>query len=666
MTSPRLSSQGFTTSHARVAKDCSGGVTRLENACEDLRALAGRSPWTARVAEALTWLSAHVVPPAAGAEPGPQADPAPAPVAPSRRLRVAVVVHTWIPSLVIGVLAPLSILRQQGRIELRLVDSLRSKRARAAIKWSDVVVFDRSNERRELKLLYEAKINRKRVIYEIDDNFLEIPQNTPAARAARRYYRLHVIKVFMQLSDLVRVYSPLMLAQAREMDADAVVAPTYFDRALIANRRPPRPAPERKGLPPVVRIAYPSARTDEIRLERMLYEALRQILMAHEGRVELHLWRQCPPGLLGLKGVVVHPVSRSYDGFMRSFHALGIDIGLAPLLDEPFYNSKTNLKYRDLGGCGVAGVYSDCVPYAGSVVHERTGLLTVNSVEAWCASITRLIEDADLRRALAAAAREDVHANYRIEKAVEAWDAELATVMSRPPRPWPWLYAPGIILSALVVGSRASCMPVVGDAPVDRGAMFADAVAAVGGRAIRSAPGRELVKALAEATDANLVLFLVDTADDLRTALSHLSRCNSAVLDISFLAVSASALSDALAGHRLEPGLSLVTLAPQEDDPASPRRQAHIAAIRALGLPLHIVGRLAPLEEMETCLTGYPAAYLDVIERHMHFGRGIRAGRRRKRFRRFAAWCAARMRPRLDRLRRRLRLLAWRLGLELK
>jgi glycosyltransferase involved in cell wall biosynthesis len=77
-----------------------------------------------------------------------------------------------------------------------------------------------------------------------------------------------------------------------------------------------------------------------------------------------------------------------------------------------FEACKTNNKYREYGGCRVAGVYSATSPYVECVRHGETGLLVANDPEAWIAALEALIDAPALRAAIADRAFEDVRRNY--------------------------------------------------------------------------------------------------------------------------------------------------------------------------------------------------------------------------------------------------------------
>jgi glycosyltransferase involved in cell wall biosynthesis len=98
-----------------------------------------------------------------------------------------------------------------------------------------------------------------------------------------------------------------------------------------------------------------------------------------------------------------------YDDYAAAVGALLPDILVAPLDSSRTSMSKCPNKYLEYSMAGAAGVYSDTPPYSQTIVHGRTGLLVRGDDKAsWSAAIGRLVEDAPLRKSIAAAARQDV------------------------------------------------------------------------------------------------------------------------------------------------------------------------------------------------------------------------------------------------------------------
>lgn len=71
---------------------------------------------------------------------------------------------------------------------------------------------------------------------------------------------------------------------------------------------------------------------------------------------------------------------------------LGLDIALAPLLDDEFNAGKSNIKWQEYSANLTPGIYSDTVVYNGSVRHNETGILAKTEKD-WIEAIEHYIND---------------------------------------------------------------------------------------------------------------------------------------------------------------------------------------------------------------------------------------------------------------------------------
>ena len=100
--------------------------------------------------------------------------------------------------------------------------------------------------------------------------------------------------------------------------------------------------------------------------------------------------------------------------------SLGIDIGIAPLLDDAFNAGKSNIKYFEYSANGVPGVYADTVVYNTTITNGVNGFLA-KTAEEWKNAISKLILDESLREMLATEAQKDIFTNWDIEHHYNKW-----------------------------------------------------------------------------------------------------------------------------------------------------------------------------------------------------------------------------------------------------
>lgn len=511
-------------------------------------------------------------------------------------MNVLAIMPGFIPSTIIGVLRPLSALERKGELKLRIRHSNVSFLLAKDMNWCDVAVFCRNCSSKDLASLYDLKRRGKKVVYEIDDNFEEIPLNTDIGVYHRAFFRLHVLRRFFLLSDMVRVYSARM--EQRSMAYGACVQRTrsYFDKSLIDGL-------SKKGPDGVIRIAYPTGRIDDSELEERIFSAIRTVLERHGEGVEFHLWRKdVPKQLAGVRGVVLNSAVRGYEKFIRSFYEAGYDIGLAPGVDAPFFHSKTNNKYREFGGCGVAGVYSNFLPYADSVIDGHSGILVGSSQQEWVDAVERLLMDDNTRQQIIFNAARDVELNYSFDRAVQSWRECLAAAQENVDELPDWLPPQSQSFS------NFSFVCLTPKSKVGRRY-----------RAFKLASTylRGVVHKFSHASDycnstfrkvCCSTTFLVGNCNDLATVAQLLPLSASAVVDLtSYRDQSDVAIHFLLASCSSVP-VSFLIRADQKVDSASLK-----------DCVLMTEGQSESSLMQEFSLDGYPAAYLDLLERHLRY-----------------------------------------------
>lgn len=100
--------------------------------------------------------------------------------------------------------------------------------------------------------------------------------------------------------------------------------------------------------------------------------------------------------------------------------ALGLDVAIAPLLDDEFNAGKSSIKYYEYAANGVPGVYSDTVVYHDYVKHGKTGYLATTQ-EEWFEYIMQLIMDEHVRREMSVEAYKHVFNNYNLDDHYMKW-----------------------------------------------------------------------------------------------------------------------------------------------------------------------------------------------------------------------------------------------------
>jgi len=101
---------------------------------------------------------------------------------------------------------------------------------------------------------------------------------------------------------------------------------------------------------------------------------------------------------------VVHPMS--WSNYLAYTGSVLRDIGLAPLLPDPFNAARGPTKFFDFARMNAMGIYSDVEPYRSFVRNGVDGVLLDNDPVIWVRTIRELADQPSRRRQMAEAARQ--------------------------------------------------------------------------------------------------------------------------------------------------------------------------------------------------------------------------------------------------------------------
>ncbi len=341
----------------------------------------------------------------------------------TKRPNILAIVNGIIPSVTIGIIRPLLELQNKGKVNFRIILS-RFYKATDLVN-IDLVIFCRNCDMSEIACLND--IFRKKIpyIYELDDSFFAIDSTTALGYHYRQPVIQYVFKKFLKNAELIRVYNVKLAARCAEINKQVAVTNCYFDIDLL---KQVTRSPTKK-----IRIAYATSRFKTDTMQDIFLEALIHIAKKYADKVEIFFFGisvKCQATKECKNIFYVSPIL-NYVKFIKTFYSMNLDIGLAPLQDDEFHNSKTNNKYREYGACGVAGVYSNVPLYQQCVRDNENGILVNNTKEEWLAGLEKLINQPELLAKIKKHAYEDVKQNYSLEMQVHYWEKHIFEVLSQ-------------------------------------------------------------------------------------------------------------------------------------------------------------------------------------------------------------------------------------------
>lgn len=299
-------------------------------------------------------------------------------------MNVLVVSTTFIPSVLLCGHCQLEYLEKQGKCSYKFsISHFINKRN---VEWADIIVFLRSDSDIDAYVSKIAKKACKKLIYVMDDDLLNVPSYLSSAP----YYLLpstqHNIRTIMSNCDTFLTPSPVLLEK---------YGPDFRYKFNIAE--PSLNRIGKKAENPKVKIGFAGSIDRAQDLNEILEDAITQIVEKYGDSIEIEIMGAKPDFVdkLGLRHL---PYQDGYDNYTAYMAKCNWDIGLAPMPLTEFHRCKYFNKYVEYASFGIAGIYTNCEPYVFGIRDKENGLLVNNTTEEWVEAISKLIENAELRK----------------------------------------------------------------------------------------------------------------------------------------------------------------------------------------------------------------------------------------------------------------------------
>jgi glycosyltransferase involved in cell wall biosynthesis len=248
---------------------------------------------------------------------------------------------------------------------------------------------------KSLENMAEWKAQGKRIVWNLDDNYLAIPKWNPYHRFTEHRASWYVAKA---LADVIVASTPA-LAAALEEPEKTVVARNLLDLSFYPKKEPVESDK--------VMLSWVGSQTHLEDLTECK-AALDHILTKYRDKVSVVFFGYCHPDILRdwlHKGVILQegvPLGM----YHQVLSAIQPDVFLAPLADTPFNHSKSNIRVME-GWSLSSAVVASAVGEYNCIREGETGLLATGTDE-WVTKLEKVIEACSYRRQLGAAGRAEV------------------------------------------------------------------------------------------------------------------------------------------------------------------------------------------------------------------------------------------------------------------
>jgi hypothetical protein len=306
-------------------------------------------------------------------------------------------------------------LARQGKIEFRSI-------ARTALTaedcgWVDVVCMVRSDNELDVALAKRWKQAEKKLVYVMDDDLLHVPETLSSGPYYAQKYVQASIRTMIELCDVF-------------LSPSEVLRNTYGKgKSAVIEEPCSQYHPKQHKNNDVVRIGFAGSLDRGGDLDTLLGGVLESLLDKYGDYISLEFFG-AHPHLADARHLKCIPYCEDYDTYRKTIETLDWDIGLAPMPETPFHACKHYNKWIEYAGLGIAGIYSDVVPYTRIVHSEENGLLCANTPEAWTAAISRLIEDRPLRARISQNAQQQAQTAFSVEVTSRLLERELGGMLA--------------------------------------------------------------------------------------------------------------------------------------------------------------------------------------------------------------------------------------------
>jgi glycosyltransferase involved in cell wall biosynthesis len=306
----------------------------------------------------------------------------------------------------IRILHPLSFLKDQ--LEVFWCVGIKNKVAKVndeLIETADLIIIQRGFPcKLTLPIINKCLDSGKPVIYDIDDNLLEIPSVNPIGRIDQN--KAYLIKMIEKCHS-VTVSTDELKKKILGINPHVHVLPNLLnDNIWKFNQK----RYEKKGQ---LTIGYAGTITHEndlgqieLAIEKIGNEYGTQVNFLFFGCVTDFLKKECNVHCIQFES--------NYTKYAQKLQQLDLDIMVVPLEDNEFNRCKSNIKWLEVSSCGIPGIYSDLPPYNSCVKHLRNGMLAGNNYLEWFDAMVYLIENPEMRKMIGQTAQMDVMHGYRM------------------------------------------------------------------------------------------------------------------------------------------------------------------------------------------------------------------------------------------------------------
>ena len=283
----------------------------------------------------------------------------------------------------------------------------------------DIIVHQRQTVQDHIVLGQKCTANMKTVnVYEIDDDLLHLDLRSPC-RLHYTHDKVSQMQHNMRSCDYISVTTPKLKELYTSTNPNIRVLPNGVDTGMYTKVRKTKVDYEKKDLV----IGWTGTATHWSDLT-IVTAAVKTILERHPNvKFLLGGWDDCPL-FQDIPSARIIRIPWTSNMLTHADNIGLIDIGICPLTDSVFNQSKSNIKILELAAAGIPVVASDVPAYNTTIKHGVHGLLVPSvgaSYKRWVAALETLIQHPELRQRYGRAVYDLVCAKFDIRLMAKRW-----------------------------------------------------------------------------------------------------------------------------------------------------------------------------------------------------------------------------------------------------
>ena len=238
----------------------------------------------------------------------------------------------------------------------------------------------------------------KKCVFEIDDNWWELNEDNPQYKNINNNRTiLGALEEALRAVDVVTTTNQRLASVLKQFNPNVVVIPNYISKHFFERRV----EQQEKYNPENITLMWSGAQNhlDDL---KSLIDPLK-ILFDKYNNIQLFIVGANYSELFPFidKKKLMHVQWMGLDDYPSTF--TWADIGLAPMTDNPYNASKSNIRVLELGWFGLPIVASNRYAYKETLEHGKNAYLA-NNTDDWVKYLSLLIEDESERKRIGSAA----------------------------------------------------------------------------------------------------------------------------------------------------------------------------------------------------------------------------------------------------------------------